>query len=226
VLKSQPKCATCRIINQTVEFVWYCRQVDEAGDVKGNAEEAGGRLTPNQLVGLNMTYFRKAAKLTQEDLGERLGGWSAASVSAAERSWDGRRIRKFDADEIVSISAALGVPLVALFLPPEGDDSYVLDLGSANPPELPGLEALFSRVVPTYAGGTAAMTAYRRRLIAAMGRYMRPEQEQAFDTTQQTEELLAQRVADLHSFEREHRIRLRAYLHERLDELGPEEEDQ
>ena len=76
--------------------------------------------TPNQVVAWNMSYFRKAAGLTQQELGEKLGGWSTASVSAAERSWDGKRVKKFDADEITAVAGALGVPVAALFIPPPG----------------------------------------------------------------------------------------------------------
>lgn len=76
--------------------------------------------TPNQVVAWNMARYRKAAGLSQAELGKRLGGWSAVSVSAAERSWDGKRIRKFDADELIAVASALGVPVFALFLPPDG----------------------------------------------------------------------------------------------------------
>ena len=123
------------------------------------------KFTVNQLVGFNVTYFRKAAGLTQEGLGERLGGWSAASVSA-ERSWDGRRVRKFDADELVMIAEVLGVPVPGLFLPPdEGGPSiqYVLDLG------IPGQETCedwLSLILPADEGESPVMDAYRKRLIA------------------------------------------------------------
>jgi hypothetical protein len=40
-------------------------------------------------------------------------GWAKVAVSAAERSWDGKRVRKFDADEIVAIATVLGVPVSA-----------------------------------------------------------------------------------------------------------------
>src|SRR5581483_882884 len=66
----------------------------------------------SQLVAYNMSAFRKAAGLSQQELGERVGGWSAASVSAAERSWDSRRIKVFDADDIAKIADALGVQLI------------------------------------------------------------------------------------------------------------------
>jgi transcriptional regulator with XRE-family HTH domain len=94
-------------------------------------EDDGGPIkmpsTVNQIVAYNVAYWRKAAGLTQEELGAELTKltghpWSKASVSAAERSWDGsRRARKFDADELLAICCALEIPLVALFLFPADD---------------------------------------------------------------------------------------------------------
>lgn len=90
-------------------------------------EELPGRhITVNQVVAYNMAYFRKVAGLTQEELGQRLTGWtskpwSKAAVSAAERSWDGKRIRQFDADLIYGLARALSVPVSAFFLPPDID---------------------------------------------------------------------------------------------------------
>ena len=91
-------------------------------------------MTVNQLVAYNMAFFRKAAGLGQQEFGEPLG-WSVASVSAAERSWDGKRVKKFDADELVQIAAVLGVPLAALYLPPEDHGTavrYVLRLAGTE----------------------------------------------------------------------------------------------
>ena len=84
----------------------------------------------SQLVAYNMAFFRKAAGIDQQDFGQ-LVGWSAASVSAAERSWDSKRVKKFDADEITQIAAVLGLPLTAMFLPPEDHGTavhYVIDM--------------------------------------------------------------------------------------------------
>ncbi|MER7363608.1 helix-turn-helix domain-containing protein [Nonomuraea wenchangensis] len=83
-------------------------------------------VTMNQLVAHNITYWRRQHGWTQSELGKRLREgtskpWTKASVSAAERSWDGKRVRKFDADELLALAKALEVPLAALFLPP--DDS-------------------------------------------------------------------------------------------------------
>lgn len=95
----------------------------------------------NQAVAANMMRLRVQAGLTQAELGELLG-WSNASVSAAERSVVGVRIRKFDADEIVQIAAVLKVepadliaaPPACAFcagFPPPG--MQCLDCGAATP---------------------------------------------------------------------------------------------
>jgi uncharacterized protein YegP (UPF0339 family)/transcriptional regulator with XRE-family HTH domain len=123
-------------------------------------------VTISQVVGYNMAAYRKAAGLTQEELGRRLGGWTKVAVSAAERSWDGKRIRKFDADEITRIAAVLGIPPVALFLPPENHGTavhYVLDM-----PEAEGGKPadLLTYIFPEYQVDSPAMTAYHKRLIA------------------------------------------------------------
>lgn len=87
-------------------------------------------VTMNQVVAHNVAYFRNAADLTQEELGNRLEKitgkrWSKATMSAVERSWDGNRIRSFDADDLLALSQALEVPVTALFLPPEEDGTVV-----------------------------------------------------------------------------------------------------
>jgi transcriptional regulator with XRE-family HTH domain len=124
------------------------------------------RLTVNRLVAYNMAAFRKAAGLTQEELGEPLG-WSVASVSAAERSWDGKRVKKFDADEIVAIALALGVPISALFLPPEDDGTAVRYMFDTPGSRDGGLGVLLTYSFPAHEGDSPVMDAYRKRIIAA-----------------------------------------------------------
>jgi cell division septum initiation protein DivIVA len=123
-------------------------------------------VTVNRLVAYNMAFFRKAAGLGQQEFGEPLG-WSVASVSAAERSWDGKRVKKFDADEIVLIAAVLGVPLAALFLPPEDHETavrYVLQFAGKK---VMSLDDLLPLALPSAEGDSPAMDAYRKRVIAA-----------------------------------------------------------
>lgn len=90
------------------------------------SELSGRHVTVNQIVAYNVAYFRKAAGLTQDELGHRLRGWTStpwgkAGVSAVERSWDGKRLRQFDADLLFGLSVALDVPISAFFLPPDID---------------------------------------------------------------------------------------------------------
>jgi transcriptional regulator with XRE-family HTH domain len=124
------------------------------------------RVTVNSIVALNLAYFRKAAGLTQEELGERIG-WGKSVVSTAERSWDAQRVRSFSAEDLMAIAAALQIPLAALFLPPEDDGtafSYVLDMPG---PEEREPDDLLAYVFPTYGGDSPVMNAYRKRLITA-----------------------------------------------------------
>src|SRR5580704_12647707 len=118
------------------------------------------RVTVNSIVALNLAYFRKAAGLTQEELGERIG-WGKSVVSTAERSWDAKRVRSFSAEDLVGIAVALQVPLAALFLPPEDDGTafrYVLDMPG---PEEREPDDLLTYVFPTYGGDSPVMNAYR-----------------------------------------------------------------
>ena len=170
-------------------------------------------MTVNQLVAYNMAFYRKVAGLTQEELGAPLG-WSAASVSAAERSWDSARIKKFDADEIASIAAALGVPVIAFFLPPEDDGTavrYVVHLPGSEADRHRGYAAA---VLPAYDIDSPAMAAFRRRLIVA------GESGQIdFNEPLHASEELQHRINDLRAFERDYRTNLQTYIEGQLLEL-------
>lgn len=85
-------------------------------------------MTGNQVVAYNLFLGRILRGLTQEDAAERLEPflgerWSKATFSAAERSVSGRRIRQFDADEIVGFARGLDLPVWWFFVPPE-EDTY------------------------------------------------------------------------------------------------------
>ncbi len=140
------------------------------------ADSPSRHVTINQVVAYNVARFRKAAGLTQEELGERLGGWTKAAVSAAERSWDGKRIRQFDADTLTAIAMALGVPLLALFLPPEDQGEggplrfHAHERGAASS----SMADLMALVMPDSDNDTPAMHAYRNRLVTAAGTYIDP----------------------------------------------------
>lgn len=186
-----------------------------------------------------MAYFRKASRMNQHELG-RLLGWSNNAVSAAERSWDGKRIREFDADSIAAIAGALGVPVIALFLPPEDAGiavHYLLDSGDAkvqlNLASLPAV-ALAEEDSPVTAP-------YQRRLAMA-GAFYREMHAQDFAAylsagtaehrapigpLEQMRVELEQRIDDLRAFEREYRSRLIEYLDKQRADLweGVEDED-
>lgn len=176
-----------------VGFTWYCRGVSESElPVSTRIELPERHVTVNQVVAYNMAAFRRASNLTQEELGERVGGWSPASVSAAERSWDSSRVKKFDADELIAIAEALVIPLPALFLPPEDDGvmfEYMLDL----PYKSVLLRAALPLVFGAFAYDSPAMSEYRRRLIATGWRY-RPLAELEMDLETDLEQ--ARRRAD------------------------------
>ena len=174
----------------------------------------------DQVVAFNMRRWRLAAGLTQEGLGQRIG-WTGANVSSAERSADqGRDKRRFDAQLLVSLAAAMGVPVIALFLPPPGADS-------------PAMADLFRQILPDSLGDSPAMDAYRAALGESAARYLGPLR--ATDMQDYLRDLvnadgrhdrLRQRIVDLADFEREYRRRLRASLQQQLVELGPPEEDE
>ncbi len=77
------------------------------------------------MVGYNVARGRRLRGLTQTELGQRLADltgtpWSRATVSVAEKSWDGDsgRSRHFDADELAAFAIALDLPIAWFFLPP------------------------------------------------------------------------------------------------------------
>jgi transcriptional regulator with XRE-family HTH domain len=85
------------------------------------------RKTINQVVAYNLQTARRARAWTQDELAAKLEDltdrpWTAATLGAAERSWESGRIRKFDANELVAFSRAFGLPVAYFLLPPEEDD--------------------------------------------------------------------------------------------------------
>lgn len=100
-------------------------------------------ITPNQLVAYNVAFYRNALGMTQEELAGHLTShtheaWSKATVSAAERSfYEGARVRQFDANDLMALSSALGVPLLGFFLPPT-EDGESEEFRIAGSPSTPG----------------------------------------------------------------------------------------
>lgn len=125
-------------------------------------------MTLNQVVAANVAIYRKAAGLTQRELGDLIG-WSNLSVSEAERSRNGRPHREFDADEISSLALALRVPLIALFLPPPGDDEA--DRFTAGPGMMNAPAVMGALCYPDKDGATPALEGYRARFEALVRLY-------------------------------------------------------
>jgi len=92
-------------------------------------------LTVNQVVAYNVARARRALGLTQADTAARLEettgkSWNAATLGAAERSFDGGRVREFDANELVAFSIVFGQPVAYFFIPPDLGETtgiYFLD---------------------------------------------------------------------------------------------------
>lgn len=129
----------------------------------------------DQIVAANLRHWRRAAALTQEELGERIG-WSAANVSAAERSADSDRDRRrFDAHTLATLAVALGVPLGAFFLPPLDDGAgmrYTFQPGEHDADPLDMVDLMARVVMPDSDHDSPAMNAYRERLRSAVVTYL------------------------------------------------------
>jgi transcriptional regulator with XRE-family HTH domain len=116
-----------------------------SGDVERDAELFGNEerypphmrrppakvLSINQLVSYNMWRARRGMEWSQQEVAELLQmytgrTWSNASVSAAERAWQGGRPRRFDASEIVALSRIFEQPIIYFFMP-DADGNYYAD---------------------------------------------------------------------------------------------------
>lgn len=84
-------------------------------------------ITANQLVAYNLMRARKALGLSQAEAAARIAPylgaeWSTTVYSAAERSYVGRRVRQFSADEITAFALAFDVHAGYFWVaPPPGD---------------------------------------------------------------------------------------------------------
>jgi hypothetical protein len=84
-------------------------------------------LTSNQVVAYNLARIRKTLGLAQDQAADRLAPylgerWSKAVYSAAERSYHGKRVRHFTADDLTAFALAFGVPVWYFFVPPKAED--------------------------------------------------------------------------------------------------------
>lgn len=125
-----------------------------SGDVERDAERFGNEerfpphlrrppakvLSINQLVSYNMWRARRASNWSQQEVAELLEKytgrtWSNASVSAAERAWQGGRPRRFDASEIVALSKIFDEPMIYFFMPDEAGNYYANHVGMTEYPD-------------------------------------------------------------------------------------------
>lgn len=145
------------------------------------------QVTMNQVVAYNIAYFRKIRGRTQEDLGEALEKitgkkWSKATMSAVERSWDGNRIRSFDADDLLAFCQALEVPLTAFFLPPTEDRlgyNYLFKNAAEPNSDKPwgdGYGLVINLFTSRDEHGYAEDAAFRDRLEAVFSAYGEPDE--------------------------------------------------
>jgi transcriptional regulator with XRE-family HTH domain len=182
------------------------------------AQPPDRHITINQVIAWNLAYYRRAANITQEELGAMLGGRPKTAISADERSWDGKRTREFNAQEITEIAIALGVPIGALFLPPTDDGieaRYLFTANDGTDDEPRDMADLTEVVMPDSGKDAPAANLYRGRVRAAVGRYLDetwgPEVDRWFDEAGGPE-MAADRAA---------RIRMRRdVLREIADEYG------
>ena len=185
----------------------------------------------DQIVAMNIRYWRRAAGMTQERLGELLG-WSAANVSAAERSADEKRERRrFDAGTLTALSLALSVPLVALFFPPEDDGPERRYLFPALPGDPEGrnerdMADLLGLVVMTDSDDESdVMACYRHRFTGLVSFYLDSEWSRELARWLgriESAELRAIRAAHLRS-RRAALLQTAAELGELADAIDPEE---
>lgn len=140
-----------------LKYVCMLTEADSvaAMDPHGNSAQERPR-TVDEVVALNVAALRRAAGLTQQQLGELIG-WTKIQVSEAERSADGKKIRRFDATTLAALAEALGIPLIALFLPPT-DGTRVAIRGRADDGT-----RLMRLLMPDNEEGTAVADAYRER---------------------------------------------------------------
>jgi transcriptional regulator with XRE-family HTH domain len=77
-----------------------------------------------QLVAHNLTRARRLRGLTQVEVAERLARftgkkWTQVTVSQAELSVSGKRVRKFGADELAALARTFDLPMLYFLMPPD-----------------------------------------------------------------------------------------------------------
>lgn len=179
--------------------------------------------TIDQVAAWNVAYYRKIAGLTQEELGALIGGRSKRNVSADERSWDGTHTREFNARQIVALSIALGVPVVAFFLPPDDDGIDVRYEFRANESdeETCDMRDLLITALHDNNADTTVMAAYRWRFKEAVKRYLDPSWSETVDQWREdgtSPDIRAAQAAEARA-DRENLLRLAAKLARGIEHL-------
>jgi hypothetical protein len=135
----------------------------------------GVPVTADQLAAFNLRYWRRAAGLTQEEAAALLR-MSVGNLSNAERSWDGDKDRRrFDAQTLTEMALALGVPLLAFFLPPPDDGTAARYLVAAGASRYTMGDIMTLVVMPDGDDESPVMSAYRERFNAAAAAYLDPQ---------------------------------------------------
>lgn len=127
----------------------------------------------NQVVAWNLARFRRAAGMTQEQLGLAIG-WKPSAVSDAERSWSSGRTREFNAQDMTEIAVALGIPVTALLLPPDAGEGEHLEVRNQGG-TLTLAEYMELAVMPDSDLDEAATKEYRERYTALAWQHLAPE---------------------------------------------------
>lgn len=101
------------------------------GPISGDESKQAAVLTVNQLVAYNLMRARRRKAWTQQETAERLTErttrkWTAATLSAAERSWQTGRSRQFDANELAAFAAIFGCPIPYFFVPIKPEDGHLI----------------------------------------------------------------------------------------------------
>ena len=170
-------------------------------ETAGGTEPGTTEVTADQIAAINIRWWRRKAGLTQRELAGLIG-WTAANVSAAERSADpANDKRRFDAHTLLAFAGALGVPVCALLMPPDDEGlsgRYVLAPGAAGVREMRELASYL--ISAPSDDDTDAMNAYRVRYWALVQAYTdarRGEELAALTGSLSTEEQRLERVARL-----------------------------
>lgn len=131
--------------------------------------EESAPLDLNAVVAYNFKAIRLVRGLTQEQVADRLAGFTGhrlpqASISQMERSFDGDRRRFFNSHELYLFSKVFDVPIVYFFLPPPA----CLDQKIANTGEA------LATVLKSLFGTSASLRAVDTRLIEIADRSLAP----------------------------------------------------